>query len=192
MCQASILPTELQLPPFQHRFQCASPRTQSRQAVGQSQGHPQAHFLVHIAQAQSVNGMPSRCALVPGTREGGFVPSKFNNKYSFLTSAGLYWSPAPSWRAGTSGVPDRKTIISNSTALWGTGPRKLGKVPPRDSRNSRKPETRAAEGRRWAGGAEYRWEMDGEKRAPRAFLATPDLPKWREKPCTENDSLWGS
>lgn len=98
MCQASILPTELQLPPFQHRFQCASPRTQSRQAVGQSQGHPQAHFLVHIAQAQSVNGMPSRCALVPGTREGGFVPSKFNNKCSFLTSAGLYWSPAPSWR----------------------------------------------------------------------------------------------
>lgn len=98
MCQASILPTELQLPPFQHRFQCASPRTQSRQAVGQSQGHPQAHFLVHIARAQSVNGMPSRCALVPGTREGGFVPSKLNNKCSFLTSAGLYWSPAPSWR----------------------------------------------------------------------------------------------
>lgn len=192
MCQASILPTELQLPPFQHRFQCASPRTQSRQAVGQSQGHPQAHFLVHIAQAQSVNGMPSRCALVPGTRGGRFCSKQIKQQMQLPHFCWSLLEPSTKLEGGTSGVPERKTIISNSTALWGAGPRKLGKVPPRDSRSSRKPETRAAEGRRWAGGAEYRWEMDGEKRAPRAFLATPDLPKWREKRFTENDSLWGS
>lgn len=86
-------------------------------------------------------------------------------------------------------MPDRKTIIPNPIALWGAGPRKLGKVPLRDSRGSRKPETRAAEGRRWA---EYSWERTGENRTLRAFLATPDLPKWREKPFIENDSLWGS
>lgn len=145
----------------------------------------------HCPSIASVNGMPSRCALVPGTGEGGFGPSKLNNKCSFLTSAGLYRSPAPSWREEPQVCQTEKQSYPIQPPCGALGQGNLARSL-RDSRRSRKPETRAAEGRRWAGGAEYRREGNGENRTLRAFLAIPDLPKWREKPFIENDSLWES
>lgn len=120
---------------------------------------------------------------------GRFCFKQINiNKCSFpAPPASFHRSPAPSWRRSLRCAlqKNNSTQFNLPERLW---PRKLGKVPLRDS-SSRKPGNRqleaggaggAAGGRRGRRAGVQGRKGLGEGRVLRAFLASLSLPNWRK------------
>ena len=76
----------------------------------------------HCSHLESANGMCSRCALTPGTWEGGFVSSKLTStNVASLLLLLVFTGALHQAGGGASGVHYRKTIAPSSTSLRGSG-----------------------------------------------------------------------
>jgi len=141
--------------------------------------------------------MCSRCALAPGTWEGSFVPSKLTStnvdSLLFLIVFNRAQHQAGRSRLKCARQKKNLTQFNLPVRFW---PRKLGKVPLRDSRSSRKPRNWAAEGRRGRRGRVQVRKGFGEKWTLRAFLASLALPNWKKgwagrTPSLRMSNTWG-